>query len=53
MADTGGSNGYRCQARKTELQSQLADSFALAVTIAHYPNGAHRGPGVVADSSEK
>src|SRR5262249_40186129 len=39
LADTGGSNGYRCYARKTELQSQLANSFDLAVTVAHYPTG--------------
>ena len=34
LADTGGSNSYRCYAWKTELQSQLANSFALAVTVA-------------------
>jgi hypothetical protein len=39
LADTGGSNGYRCRAWKTELQSQLADSFHLNVTVAHYPTG--------------
>ena len=39
LADTGGSNGYRCHAWKTELQSQLANAFALAVTVAHYPTG--------------
>jgi hypothetical protein len=27
---------------KTELQSQLANSFALAVTVAHYPTGASK-----------
>lgn len=42
LADTGGSNGYRCYAWKTELQSQLANSFALAVTVAHYPTGASK-----------
>ena len=40
LADTGGSNSCRCYAWKTELQSQLANSFALAVTVAHYPTGA-------------
>jgi hypothetical protein len=40
LADTGGSNGYRCYAWKTQLQSQLANSFALSVTVAHYPPGA-------------
>ena len=39
LADTGGSNGYRCRAWKTELQTQLADSFHLTVTVAHYPTG--------------
>ncbi len=39
LADTGGSNGYRCRAWKTELQSRLADSFQLTVTVAHYPTG--------------
>jgi hypothetical protein len=42
LADTGGSNGCRCYAWKTELQSQLANSFALAVTVAHYPTGTPR-----------
>jgi hypothetical protein len=42
LADTGGSNGCRCYAWKTELQSQLANSFALAVTVAHYPTGASK-----------
>jgi hypothetical protein len=42
LADTGGSNGARCHAWKTELQSQLANSFALAVTVAHYPAGASK-----------
>jgi hypothetical protein len=42
LADTGGSNGCRCRTWKTELQSQLANSFALAVTVAHYPTGASK-----------
>lgn len=42
LADTGGSNGCRCYAWKTELQSQLANSFTLAVTVAHYPSGASK-----------
>jgi len=37
LADTGGSNGYRCRAWKTELQMQLVNTFSLAVTVAHYP----------------
>jgi hypothetical protein len=39
LADTGGSNGARIRTWKTELQSQLADSFGLSVTVAHYPSG--------------
>jgi hypothetical protein len=39
LADTGGSNSCRCYAWKTEVQAQLANSFALAVTVAHYPTG--------------
>lgn len=42
LADTGGSNGCRCRAWKTELQSQLVDAFHLAVTVAHYPTGASK-----------
>jgi hypothetical protein len=42
LADTGGSNGYRCYAWKTELQSRLANAFALSVTVAHYPTGASK-----------
>jgi hypothetical protein len=42
LGDTGGSNGYRCRAWKTELQSQLADSRGLTLTIAHYPTGASK-----------
>lgn len=42
LSDTGGSNGYRRRAWKTELQSQLADSFGLTLTIAHYPTGASK-----------
>jgi hypothetical protein len=40
LSDTGGSTGYRCRAWKTELQSQLADSHGLTLTVAHYPTGA-------------
>ncbi len=42
LADTGGSNSCRCYAWKTELQAQLANSFGLAVTVAHYPTGASK-----------
>jgi hypothetical protein len=42
LAHTGGSNGYRTYAWKTELQSQLANAFGLAVTVAHYPTGASK-----------
>lgn len=42
LGDTGGSNGYRCRAWKTELQAQLADAFGLTLTVAHYPTGASK-----------
>ena len=42
LADTGGSNGCRTGAWKTELQSQLCNSFGLTVTVAHYPTGASK-----------
>jgi len=42
LADTGGSNSCRCYAWKTQIQSQLANSYALAVTVAHYPTGASK-----------
>ena len=42
LSDTGGSNGYRCRAWKTELQAQLADSHGLTLTVAHYPTGASK-----------
>ena len=42
LSDTGGSNGYRCRAWKTELQSRLADSHGLTLTVAHYPTGASK-----------
>ncbi len=39
LADTGGRNACRCWAWKSELQSQVANPFSLAVTVAHYPTG--------------
>jgi hypothetical protein len=42
LADTGGSNSCRTGAWKTELQSQLCNSFGLTVTVAHYPTGASK-----------
>jgi hypothetical protein len=42
LSDTGGSNGYRCRAWKTQLQTQLADSHGLTLTVAHYPTGASK-----------
>lgn len=42
LADTGGSNGCRCRAWKTELQAQLCNAFDLTVTVAHYPTGASK-----------
>jgi Rhodopirellula transposase DDE domain len=41
-SDTGGSNGCRCRAWETELPSQLANSFGLTLTVAHYPTGASK-----------
>jgi hypothetical protein len=42
LGDTGGSNGCRCRAWKTELQAQLVDPFGLTLTVAHYPTGASK-----------
>ena len=42
LADSGGSNGCRRRTWKTELQTQLADRFALHITVAHYPTGASK-----------
>lgn len=42
LADTGGSNGYRCAAWKTELQRQLCNHLGVTVTVAHYPTGASK-----------
>ena len=42
LADTGGSNSCRRRSWKTEIQSQLADTFNLIVTVAHYPTGASK-----------
>jgi hypothetical protein len=42
LSDTGGSNGARRRTWKTELQSQLADSHGLTLTVAHYPTGASK-----------
>jgi len=42
LSDTGGSNGSRRRAWKTELQSQLADALGLTLTVAHYPTGASK-----------
>jgi len=42
LADTGGSNGYRCLTWKTQLQRRVADSFGLTLTVAHYPTGASK-----------
>jgi hypothetical protein len=39
LADTGGSNGCRCWAWKTNLQAQLCNRFDLTLTVAHYPTG--------------
>jgi Rhodopirellula transposase DDE domain len=51
LSDTGGSNGCRCRARKTELQAQLADSFGLTLAVAHYPTGASKFLRLFTDAS--
>jgi Rhodopirellula transposase DDE domain len=53
LADTGGSNSCRTGAWKTELQTQLCNSFGLTVTVAHYPTGASNGIPSSTDSSPK
>ncbi len=54
LSDTGGSNGCRCRAWKTELQYQLADSHGLTLTVAHYPTGASKNwAGEPLDSYQK
>jgi hypothetical protein len=42
LADSGGSNGYRCRAWKWALQKQLVDRYQLRVTVGHYPPGASK-----------
>lgn len=39
LADSGGSNGYRCRAWKQGLQVKLANRYGLKVTVCHYPPG--------------
>lgn len=42
LADAGGSNSCRARLWKQQLQEQLADLFALEVTVCHYPTGASK-----------
>jgi hypothetical protein len=42
LADSGGSNGCRSWAWKTEIQTQLCNPFGITATIAHYPTGASK-----------
>lgn len=42
LADGGGSNGYRPRRWKQQLQVKIADAFALAITVCHYPTGASK-----------
>ena len=42
LADSGGSNGCRSWAWKTELQAQLCNPFGITATVAHYPTGASK-----------
>jgi hypothetical protein len=37
LADGGGSNGCRCRAWKSELQTEICDGLGLTVTVCHYP----------------
>jgi hypothetical protein len=39
LAEAGGSNRYRSRVFKPQLQAQLCDQLALAVTVCHYPPG--------------
>lgn len=39
LADGGGSNGYRVQVWKQQLQEKLCDQLGLTVTVCHYPPG--------------
>lgn len=39
LADSGGSNGFRCRAWKQQLQMRLCDEHGLNVTVCHYPTG--------------
>jgi hypothetical protein len=42
LADSGGSNGARPRAWKWFLQKKFADTFGIAITVAHYPTGASK-----------
>ena len=42
LADSGGSNGCRSRAWKTEIQTQLCNPSGITATIAHYPTGASK-----------
>jgi hypothetical protein len=42
LADSGGSNGYRCRAWKYFLQHNLCNPHRITVTVAHYPSGASK-----------
>src|ERR1035438_8793646 len=42
LADSGGSNGCRSWAWKTELQARLCNPFGITATVAHYPTGASK-----------
>jgi hypothetical protein len=42
LADSGGSNGARVRAWKCALQREVANRFALKVTVCHYPTGASK-----------
>lgn len=42
LCDAGGSNSYRSQRWKQQLQACLADVFGIEVMVCHYPTGASK-----------
>lgn len=41
-ADGGGSNSYRSDVWKWQLQEKVADRFGITITVCHYPTGASK-----------
>lgn len=42
LCDAGGSNGYRANNWKRQLQIELVDRFQIEVMVCHYPTGASK-----------